>query len=143
MKTVNNSILLELHVPDFRIIKSFYKRLGFKVVWERKPEGMKGYLVLKMDNNIICFWAGNKTYRQNPYFKRFPRNTKRGYAVELVIIVKDVKAYYKKVKKFAKIVEPLIFQPWKLWDFRIADPLGFYLRFTTPHNILDPKNAVE
>ncbi len=84
---------------------------------------MKGYLVLKMDNNIICFWAGNKTYRQNPYFKRFPGNTKRGYAVELVIIVKDVKAYYKKVKKFAKIVEPLIFQPWKLWDFRIADPL--------------------
>ncbi|MBI2545003.1 MAG: hypothetical protein HYW22_00160 [Candidatus Aenigmarchaeota archaeon] len=81
MKPVQNDILLELHIPDFKKAKQFYRKLGFRVVWERKPEDEKGYLVMKRDNCIICFWPGNQKVYEQPYFKRFPRSTKRGYGV--------------------------------------------------------------
>ncbi len=142
-KSTQSSVLLELHVPDFEKAKKFYKQLGFKVVWERKPEDKKGYLVMKNENNILCFWPGNKEVWQQSYFKNFPKNTKRGYAVEVVIMTKDVEKLYKRCKKFAKITEDLRIKPWGLKDFRIEDPFGFYLRITEHHDILDRKNAVK
>lgn len=142
-KPAQNNVMLELHVPDFEKIKDYYTKMGFKVVWERKPEGFKGYLVLKMDDNILCFWAGNESVYKHPYFSKFPHDTKRGYGVEIVILVNDIEKYYSKVKEFANVVEELVEQPWGLKDFRTADPFGYYLRFTTPHNILDTNNAVE
>ena len=143
MKPAQNNILLELHVPDFEKVKEYYEKLGFDIIWERKPEGFKGYLILKMENNILCFWAGNEHVYEQSYFKRFPKDTKRGYGVEIVIMVDDVEAYYSKVKGFANVVEELVLQPWGLKDFRVEDPFGYYLRITTYHNILDSINAVK
>lgn len=142
-KVAPNNILLELHVPDFQMVKEFYGKLGFEVVWEREPEAKKGYLVMRRDDNILCFFAGNRHVYEQSYFKRFPRDTKRGYAVEIVIIVGDVQGVYKKAKKLGSVVDDLKLQPWGLKDFRAEDPFGFYLRFTEPHNILDEKNAVQ
>jgi hypothetical protein len=48
-----NNTLVELHVPDFQQVKDYYIPLGFEIVWERPPEGFKGYLVMKMENNIL------------------------------------------------------------------------------------------
>ena len=48
MKPAQNNVLLELHVPDFGKVKEYYGKLRFKVIWEREPEGFKGYLILKM-----------------------------------------------------------------------------------------------
>ena len=62
--------LVELHIPDFNEAKEFYEKLGFVVVWERKPEEFKGYLVMEMENNILCFWAGNEKVYKHPYFKQ-------------------------------------------------------------------------
>lgn len=138
-----NNILLELHVPDFKKVKEYYGKLGFEVIWEREPEGFKGYLILKMRENILCFWAGNENVYEQTYFKKFPKNTKRGYGVEIVIMVDDVEEYYSKVKGFANVVEELVLRPWGLKDFRVEDPYGYYLRFTTYHNILDDDNAVK
>ena len=143
MNISSNSVLLELHVPDFKKAKEFYGKMGFKVVWERKPEEMKGYLVMKLDDNILCFWSGNETIYDHPYFKRFAKDTKRGFGVEIVIMVKNIEKFYKKVRAFANVVEELVEQPWGLKDFRIEDPFGFYLRFNEPHNILDKSNAIE
>lgn len=144
MKPAQNNILLELHVPNFEKTKDYYKKMGFKVVWERKPEGFKGYLILKMDNNILCFWAGNKHVYEQEYFKQWSKDTKRGYGVEIVIMVKDIENYYRKVKDFANVYEPLQLRPWGLKDFRTEDPFGYYLRFTSLHNILDNEsNAVK
>lgn len=138
-----NYLLLELHVPDFEKVKEFYGKLGFEVVWERKPEGFKGYLVIKRGNNILCFWGGNENILEHEYFSQFPKDSKRGYGVELVIMVEDVDSYYEEVKQFAKVVEELKLKPWGLRDFRIEDPFGFYLRITNHHNILDNRNAVK
>lgn len=138
-----NNFLLELHVPDFEKVKEFYGKLGFEVVWERKPEEFKGYLVIKRGGTILCFWGGNENILEHEYFSQFPKDSKRGYGVELVIMVEDVDSYYEGVKQFATVVEELKLKPWGLRDFRIEDPFGFYLRITNHHNILDNRNAVK
>lgn len=46
---MGNNLDIEFHVPDFQMVKDFYSKLGFSVVWERQPEGHKGYLVLKRE----------------------------------------------------------------------------------------------
>jgi hypothetical protein len=143
MKPAQNNVLVELHVPDFGKVKDYYGRLGFEVIWERKPEGKKGYLVLKMQDNILCFWAGNEHVYEQSYFKRFPRNTKRGYGVEIVIMVADIETYYTQVKDFVNLVAKLDVRPWGLKDFRIEDPFGYYIRITSFHNILDTSTAVQ
>lgn len=138
-----NSALLELHVPSFELVKDFYGKLGFEIVWERQPEGHKGYLVMKRGQNILCFWAGNEHVWDQEYFSQWSRDTKRGYGVEIVLMVHDVEGLYSQVSTFAKVVEELKVKPWGLKDFRVEDPFGYYLRITSYHNILDPSNAVE
>ena len=143
MKLANNTIQIELHVPDFEKVKDFYGKLGFEVVWERKPEDKKGYLVMKRDSNILCFWPGTEQVTEQSYFKNFPADTKRGFGVEIVIMVEDIETLYKNAETFCKIVDPLQKQPWDLKDFRVEDPFGFYIRFTEPHDILDSSNGVD
>jgi uncharacterized glyoxalase superfamily protein PhnB len=134
---------LELHVPDFEQVKSYYGLLGFEVVWERVPEGESGYLVLKMGGVVLCFWSGNDAVYKQPYFKRFSKNTPRGYGVEIVIMVDDIVEFYERLKDKINVVEPLVKQPWGLYDFRATDPFGYYLRFTSKHNISDESYAVK
>jgi uncharacterized glyoxalase superfamily protein PhnB len=139
----SNNLQLELHVPDFEMAKDFYGKLGFEVVWKRQKGDAGDYMVMNRKGTIINFWPGNKHVWEQPYFKDFPKDTKRGYGVEIVFNVENVTEYYEKVKQFAKIVEPLKKKPWGLYDFRLEDPFGFYLRIGEPHNILDPGNAVD
>jgi len=141
-KPTKNYLHIELHVPDFEQVKSYYGSLGFRVVWERTPDNEKGYLVLEMDGTVLCFYCGNDEVYNQSYFKRFPRNTPRGYGVELVIMVDDIVEFYEQLKDKVYVVEPLIRQPWGLYDFRATDPFGYYLRFTSKHDILDKDNAV-
>ncbi|KKT66864.1 MAG: hypothetical protein UX25_C0039G0003 [Candidatus Woesebacteria bacterium GW2011_GWC2_45_9] len=142
-KPALSDIILELYVPDFEKTKDFYSKLGFEVVWDREPEGFKGYLVMKRHNSILCFWAGNAEVYNHPYFKEWRKETKRGYGVEVVIFVEDIESYYKKVSKFAKVVEELKLQPWGDKDFRVEDPFGYYLRFSSPYNTLYAEKAVK
>lgn len=76
------------------------------------------------------FYCGNEHVYEQSYFRRFPKNTKRGYAVEIVLPHDSIKELYKKISKKYKnlIVEPLEKRFDKL-DFRMVDPFGFYLRF--------------
>ncbi len=75
--------------------------------------------------------------------KQFSKDTKRGFGVEIVIMVEDINTFYKISQSFAKIVEELQLRPWGLKDFRIEDPFDLYLRFTEPHNVLDKTNSVK
>src|SRR4051812_10687941 len=98
--TVKTSTLLELHVPNFKLARDFYTKLGFVIV---RDETLKDkYLVMKMKDNIICFWGGDQRIFQHGYFKDFDPNSKRGYGLEIVIMVDDLEKYYQKVKQFAK-----------------------------------------
>ena len=142
-KPAKTTAFLELHVPDFEKAKEYYGKLGFKTIWERKPDGFKGYLVLKMQNNVLCMWGGNNEIYNHPYLKKYSKTTKRGYGVEIVLVVKNVAKLYEKVKDFVNVVEPLVIQPWGVSDFRIEDPFGFYIRISDPYNTLHPKYAIK
>ena len=37
MKPASNRVLLELHVPDFELVKDYYEKLGFGVVQKQNP----------------------------------------------------------------------------------------------------------
>ena len=134
--------LIELHIPDFEIAKDFYQRLGFKIVWERAPEGRKGYLVMELEGNLLCFWGGNEQIYSQTYFARYCQDTPRGYGVEIVLQLQDLKAFYERVKEATAILAPLKLKPWGLEDFRFADPFGFYIRATTLHEIRDSRYSV-
>lgn len=138
-----NRIQLELHVPNQRVAKDFYEKLGFNVVWRRSKGDAGDYMVMERDGAILNFWPGNEHVLEQEYFKRFASDTKRGYGVEIVYTVDDVKGYFDEVRDFANIVEPLKLQPWGRYDFRFEDPFGFYLRVTEHHDIRDDNEAVD
>lgn len=122
---METDVFLELHVPDFDKAIEFYSKLGFRTVWRSED-----YLVMRRGRSIINFYGDSKKVFKHSYFGRFPTKTKRGYAVEIIIMVENIKEFYKKIKRHAKVVEPLKFKRWERWDFRIEDPFGFYIRFT-------------
>lgn len=134
---------VELHVPDFFPIRKFYTDIGFEILWEREPEAKKGYLVTRFQNNVLCFWCGNDSVYKQSYFKDFPSTTPRGYGVEIVIMVDDIEIVFDRLKDHDHLVSPLKLRAWGIRDFRILDPFGFYLRFTEPLDIRDPRYAVE
>jgi predicted enzyme related to lactoylglutathione lyase len=140
--TMVTGTVVELHVTDFEPIRNYYGRLGFEIVWEREPEGAKGYLVMKMGRNVLCFWAGNESAYKRGYFKNFPEETPRGYGVEIVIMVDGVEAFYNRVQSHANVVHELEFRPWGAMDFRAVDPEGFYLRFSEAYDVLDSRFSV-
>lgn len=139
---VNLHNMIELHVPDFKKTKELYEKLGFETIWERTSEGFKGYLVMKYQKNIICFWGGNDNIYQHEYFSTFPSNTTKGFGVEIVHLVDDVDSLYERAKKLNCVVEDLKLKPWGVRDFRIVDCWGFYIRFSELHNVLSEENAV-
>ena len=38
------NLLLELHVPDFELVKEYYLQIGFPIEWERPDAGRRGVL---------------------------------------------------------------------------------------------------
>ena len=64
-----------------------------------------------------------------PHIDRAPR----GVGVEIVIEVDDVDAVLAAAEASGlNIVKPMQDRPWKARDFRLADPDGYFLRFTSP-----------
>jgi lactoylglutathione lyase len=139
---INLNSTIELHITDFQKAKDFYQELGFEIIFERYPEGFKGYLVMKLENNAICFWGGNENIYQQEFFKKFSKETPRGYGVEIILMYSKLDELYTKAKELNCIVEELKMKPWGVRDFRIVDPFGFYLRISDLHNIFSGENAV-
>ena len=118
--------MIELHVPDFKPVKDYYKKLGFNIVWERAEEGHKGYMVMELENNLICFWCGNESVYEQSYFSKFPKTSIKGYGVEIVFLIDNVENYYERLEENnIEIFQPLATKPWGLKDFRMVDPFGF------------------
>lgn len=133
-------ITVELSVPDFETAKSFYSKLGFEVVWEEPPNKMNGYLVMRLNQSVLCFFCGNEYVYKHPFFRQFPNDTLRGYGVEISIPVNEIDRFYEKVAKklpIENLFQALKEQPWGKKDFRVKDPFGYFLRFNEPWNVLE------
>lgn len=131
-----NHIQIELHVPDFKTVLSFYGKLGFKKLWQSAD-----YLVLERSGTILSFWPGN-AHDTHAYFDQFPKDSKRGLGVEIVIPVDNAQEFYDQICDLVTVVTPLKKRPWGATDFRIEDPFGYYLRITDRHDITDTKHKV-
>lgn len=138
-----NRIFIELHVPDFKLARDFYSKLGFEVVSDDGVVNGLGYVVMERKGTLINFYGGSKRVYDQSYFKQFPQHTPRGFEVELTIPVpvEEIDGYFASVKKNVpnNVVQDLISKKdrsfsWR--DFRVADPFGFYVRFTEPINWL-------
>jgi hypothetical protein len=138
MPRQGNRLQLELHVPEFAPVRAYYGRLGFREVWAIERGGAEDYLVMEREETVLCFWPGNDSIWEQPYFRRFHPDTKRGFGVEIAYPVEDIEDYYRNACTFAAIVEPLVVQPWGRRDFRIEDPFGYYLRVMEPFDITTP-----
>jgi hypothetical protein len=132
---LTSDVMLELHVPCFETVKEFYGSLGFDVVWEKKPEARKGYLVMRRDDSILNFYCGNEQVCEQSYFKRFPNDTVRGYGMEIIIPIDNIDDFYKTVSlKYVDKIVGKLEQRFNHLDFRMIDPFGFYLRFVERHD---------
>lgn len=63
-KSIKNNLIIELHVPDFTVVKDFYSKLGFEVSMDDKPnEKELGYLTMvrkdALGNTMLNFYGGD------------------------------------------------------------------------------------
>jgi len=128
---MKNATTVELHVSDFEVVREFYKGIGFKIIFDSPGN----YLVMRKGKAILNFWGEKGQFpNKQPYFRKFPKDTKKGYGVEIVVPIKNIEVYYDKIKDKVNVVEKLKMKPWKWKDFRIEDPNGYYIRFTESHD---------
>lgn len=135
---MSTDVYIELHVPDFKKTIEFYSKLGFKQLWRTED-----YLVMKRKKSVLNFYGESEKIYSHSYFGRFKKTTKRGYGVEIIIPVENIESFYRKTKKFAKIVRPLMLKKWGRKDFRILDPFGFYLRITERYDWVGKLSPVQ
>lgn len=140
LKPISNNLIIELHVPDLEKARDFYSKLGFAVGLDDKlTENELGYLTMirsdEQGNTMINFYGGDDRVYNQSFFKQFPKETVRGYEMELTIPTKNIAEFYDRTVLSLKenIVRELKEMKdhdhsWK--DFRMVDPFGFYLRFT-------------
>lgn len=135
VKIMKTATSIELHVKDFQPVRKFYKKIGFEIIFDSPGD----YLVVKRGGAILNFWGDAGRYYQGDvgryttkaYFRQWPE-MKKGYDVEIIIPVKNIKEYWNNVKNKVKIIDELADRRWGVKDFRIEDPNGFYIRFTEP-----------
>jgi len=107
-KIAKNDIITELHVSNFEVVKEFYGKLGFSVVWEETPMQNNGYLVMRRNNSILAFYCGNEDVYAHEYFSKFPNSTTRGYGVEIRIYVSEqnIQKFYENTSKLIDTLSP-------------------------------------
>ncbi len=133
---VRNNLTVELHVPDFELVREFYSKLDFSVISEDPIGRELGYLVLmrhdSIGNSMLNFYGGDERVFNHSFFSELSPSTPRGYAVEITIPVGDIERYYAEIypRIESSVVQKLVTKSWGKKDFRIRDPFGFYLRFT-------------
>lgn len=135
---------LELFVDDLAVSEDFYTGLlGFEVVSRaadyvsvRRGSVLFGLgPVAKLPADDDRPWPGPNG-PQRPYGPGFTRRRlahDRGAGVEIVLQLDDVgqvAALHDRCLAADVVVDDLRQRPWGLWDFRIVDPDGYYLRLT-------------
>jgi len=122
---------MELFVDDPEASVAFYRDLlGFRI--ERRDQG---YVSMRRGGVALGLGPVAKLpeHGTGPGFTRQRLAADKGAGVEIVLELDDrdqVVALHDHCQAAATVVEALQFRPWGLWDFRLADPDGYYLRVT-------------
>ena len=140
MNKVQNNLIIELHVPDLNIAKEFYSKLGFSISMRDEPKKEElGYMTMtrkdRLGKTMLNFYGGDERVYSQSYFKQFPKETKRGYAIEITIPTDDINSLHDIASatlkdNIVREIEELKDHDHVWKDFRMVDPFGFYIRFT-------------
>lgn len=128
------TVRFELFALDTKRSVDFYINvLGFKEV-RTDIEG--DYHQMKKDNVHIGIGPFNKL-RNGHYFRPEVLTQRKGLGVEIVLEVDDIEKLYNKVRSKGYPIETKLGKrEWGLFDFRIVDPDGYYLRPTSRYEKL-------
>ena len=114
---------LEIFPADLNATVRFYvDLLGFSLATDRRADALP-YLALQRDDVRIgaaVVPGGNPAHRRPPT------------GVEIVLEVDYLHAERDRIRLAGwPIEEDIVRRPWGLQDFRVLDPDGYYLRFTS------------
>ena len=113
---------MELFVDDLEVAVEFWSSLlGFRLVRREA-----GYAVVRRGHVVLGLGLIANTGWATP-------GTPRGAGVEIVLEldeVAEVSALYDHCAARVAGVEALRLRPWGLYDFRLRDPDGYYIRVT-------------
>ena len=119
---------IELFVSDLARSRAWYEALGFRVLREYGD-----WQMLALGDNVLDLQGDAHALEGPHYFTPEIGRWPRGTGVEISIEVADVDGYYERALALGvEIVKRIQDRPWKARDFRVADPDGYFLRFTTP-----------
>jgi catechol 2,3-dioxygenase-like lactoylglutathione lyase family enzyme len=119
---------IELFVSDLARSRAWYEALGFRTV---KAYG--DWLMLALGDNVLDLQGDAHAVEGPHYFTPDIGRWPRGTGVEISIEVEDVDGLYERARALGvDVAKPIQDRPWKARDFRLADPDGYFLRFTTP-----------
>nr|WP_240902239.1 VOC family protein [Arthrobacter silviterrae] len=121
MGTVDAFLRVEIFPGDVDVTTDFYERLGFHVT--ARNDGPPRYASIRMGTVRIGVCEAEPV---DPAQRAHPVMT------EMVIEVDDVYALRDRIVDRGIIpTENLQEREWGLTDFRVTDPDGYYLRFTS------------
>jgi catechol 2,3-dioxygenase-like lactoylglutathione lyase family enzyme len=119
---------IELFVSDLARSRAWYEALGFRLVREYGD-----WQMLALGDNILDLQGDAHATAGPHYFTPDIGRWPRGTGVEISIEVDDVDGLYARALALGvDVVKPIQDRPWGARDFRVADPDGYFLRFTTP-----------
>ena len=126
---------IELFVDDLDASVAFYGRvLGFHIE-RRDIDRDADYVSMRRGTVVLGLGPVAKLPERGtgPGFTRQRLAADKGAGVEIVLELDDrdqVLALHEHCRAEATVVEALQLRPWGLWDFRLVDPDGYYLRIT-------------
>ena len=122
------SIVVELFVSDVERSIGFYEALGFRVA-----KRWRDWLILERDGVKLTLQGDSHAVAGPHYFTPDIGRRPRGTGVEIVVQVDDVDALYADAQAGGlNVVKPIQDRDWGARDFRVADPDGYFVRFTSP-----------
>lgn len=126
-ESLRPGLRVELFVDDPAQSAAFYASvLGFEVI-RADPSG---YTSIARAGAVIGLNAVGRLPSAHPI--KPGEGERRGRGVEIVVMTDAIEAAHSHAMSAAPTgVSPLVRQPWGLTDFRVVDPDGYYVRFTT------------
>ena len=118
---------VELFVRDMERSLAFYGALGFEVVarWQ-------DWALLDREGARLAL-QGDGYARSHPHYFTPHLDGPRGVGVEVPVEVSDLEAAFAAASGLdGAVVKGITERSWGARDFRVADPDGYFLRFTTP-----------
>ena len=120
--------LVEIFVSDVERSIAFYEALGLHV-----NRRWGGWVQLAKGDSTLTLQGDTHAVQGPHYFTPNIGRRPLGTGVEIAFEVEDVDAVYAAAQaNGVDIVKAIQDRDWKARDFRIADPDGYFIRFTTP-----------